>query len=75
MSKVVYVGPTIPGVASRNTVYNTVPQTVNEAAREAPYLLSLCVPIEDLPDALRQIRNQSGSIYSFYRKALTSQAK
>ena len=72
--KVVYVGPTILGVATRNTVYEEVPASLEAAAESAPYLLSLCVPINGLADAMKQISQKTGSIYTFYRKALTYSA-
>jgi hypothetical protein len=68
-TRVVYVGPTIIGLATRNTTYSEIPQELREAAKEAPYLLSLCVPIGRLPVALDQIRKQQGGIYTFYQKA------
>ena len=66
----VYVGPTILNVATRNTTYSAVPDTLTEAAKEAPYLMNLCVPVSRLASALKQIRNQEGAIYTFYLKAL-----
>lgn len=74
MSKIVYVGPTIIGVAVRNTVYDELPQSLKTAIQNAPYLGNLCVPIGDLADAMAQIRNESGAIYTMYKKALTYSA-
>ena len=72
MSKIVYVGPTIPGVANRNTAYDdTPPEALQAAIRNAPYLGNLVVPISDLADAMAQIRNRNGAIYTLYKKALT----
>lgn len=70
-NRVVYVGPTIPGVATRNVTYSEVPESIQQAAKAAPYLLSLCVPIKRLGTALRQIQGKQGGIYTFYQKALT----
>ncbi len=69
-SRVVYVGPTIVGVATHNTTYSEIPQELKKAAETAPYLLSLCVPIRQLSGALAQIRQQKGGIFTFYQKAL-----
>ncbi|MCD7857734.1 MAG: hypothetical protein LUG55_08070 [Clostridiales bacterium] len=74
MSKIAYVGPTIIGVATRNTIYSSIPDSLTEAAENAPYLLSLCVPISSLPAAMKQIADQKGYIYTFYRKALAYKA-
>lgn len=68
--KVVYVGPSIVGVATRNTIYSRIPETIRTAAKEHPFLLSLCVPVGGLAGALRQIANRDGQIYTFYCKAL-----
>lgn len=70
MSKVVYVGPTIPGIADRNVVYSSVPKAITDRVNEAPFLTGLCVPISDLPSAMRQIEQKRGSIFTFYKQAL-----
>lgn len=72
--KVVYVGPTIPGVATRNATYSEVPESITAAATSAPYLPSLCVPISGLADALKQIAQKRGAIYIFYKQALSFRA-
>lgn len=74
MNKTVYVGPTIIGVATRNTVYDTIPESLQTAIQSAPYLGNLCIPISNLADAMAQIRNKSGAIYTLYKKALTYSA-
>ena len=75
MSKIVYVGPTIPGVANRNTAYDDTPSEALQAAiQNAPYLGNLVVPISGLADAMAQIRNRSGAVYTLYKKALTYSA-
>ncbi len=70
MSKIVYVGPTIIGVATRNTTYSAVPDALKEAAKTAPYLMGLCVPVTRLNVALSQIQKAEGSFYTLYQKAL-----
>ena len=70
MSKFMYVGPTIIGVATRNTVYDGVPDTLRAVEDAAPYLLSLCVPLSGVSDALQQIAARDGAIYTLYTKAL-----
>lgn len=75
MSKYVYVGPTIIGVATRNTTYAEIPASLQEAIKTAPFLAGLCIPISKLSDALVQIRNKSGAIYTLYQKALNESAK
>ena len=66
-----YVGPTIPGIAIQNTVYEPIPG----AAKELPVFLDLFVPIMKYPDAERQIRKKSGRLYSAFVKALVLRNK
>ncbi len=72
MSKTVYVGPTIEGVATRNTVYEDLPERLQAAIKEWPYLSGLCVPISKLASALQQIDGKRGGTYALYQKALDS---
>lgn len=67
--KTMYVGPTIIGVAARNTTYDDVPDVI-KAETQAPFLAGLCVPLDKLPVALAQIRAKSGAFYTLYTKAL-----
>lgn len=69
-SKFVYVGPTIVGVATRNTVYDERPDALNAAIQATPYLAGLCVPISGLASAMSQIQQGQGGIYTLYQKAL-----
>lgn len=75
MSKVIYVGPTIVGVATRNTVYEELPEALRKAIQLNPYLSGLCVPIPRLAGAMGQIDRKQGSIYTLYTKALADSAK
>lgn len=69
--KTMYVGPTIAGVATRNTVYDEVPAGLRENA--SPFLLNLFVPLSDVRDAMEQINTKKGPIWTFYNKALEHQ--
>lgn len=75
MSKRIYIGPTIDGVAIRNTVYEELPEPLKKAIEAAPYLAGLCVPISSLADAMKQINGKSGATYKIYSKALRDSAK
>lgn len=67
---VVYCGPTIRGVVKQFTVYRGgVPEALAAAQKKAPVLGGLTVPLEQLPEAMRQLREQTGPIYALYRKA------
>lgn len=73
-AKFVYVGPTILGVAIRNTTYGEMPKGLDAAIKAAPYLSGLCVPIPKLADALAQISRCEGGIYTLYQRALAESA-
>ena len=75
MSKAVYVGPTITGVAVRNAVYDERPEALNRAIQANPYLGGLCVPISKLSGAMDQIDRQNGGIYTLYKRALADSAE
>lgn len=75
MSKLIYIGPTIDGIAIRNTVYEKLPEPLEAAIKKAPYLSGLCVPISELSKALKQISSKSGTTYKLYIKALKESAE
>lgn len=70
-----YVGPTIPGIAIQNTVYEPIPEAAREAAKGLPVLLDLFVPIRRYPDAERQLRDKTGRFYSAFTKAFALKNK
>lgn len=72
---VVYVGPTISGVASHNTVFNNgLPQSVQDAITKEPAFKNLLVPVSALAAATSDIANKRGATYVFYEKALNYKA-
>lgn len=75
MSKVIYVGPSITGVATRNTVHEELPEALKKAVQLNPYLSGLCIPIPRLSGAMEQIDRKQGTIYTLYKKALEDSAK
>lgn len=65
---VVYCGPSIKGVARQFTAYNNgIPEGLKQAAEKNKILAALIVPLEDLPEAMRQLRQKSGRIYTLYK--------
>mgnify|MGYP003089909324 CR=1 FL=1 len=61
-------GPSIRGVARQYTAYNNgIPQGLKEAAEKNKILAALIVPLEELPEAMRQLRQKSGRIYTLYQ--------
>ena len=53
---VVYCGPSIKGVAR-----------LKAATEKNKVLAALIVPLEDLPEAMRQLRQKSGRIHTLYK--------
>lgn len=68
--KLMYVGPTIPGIAIQNTVYTEIPKSAAEAFKEEPQMRNLFVPILKYPAAEESLRKGKGYIFSAYSKAL-----
>lgn len=65
---VVYCGPSIKGVARQFTAYNNgIPEGLKQAAEKNKILAALIVPLEDLPEAMRQLRQKSGRIHTMYK--------
>lgn len=67
---VMYVGPSIPGVALQNTVYTEIPAGALEAAESCPALRNLFVAVMDYCRAEEMIRSGSGYIHSAFEAAL-----
>lgn len=72
---VVYVGPTVPGVAAHNTVFNNgLTAEMSAAIQKEPAFGSLVVPINKLAQASKDIASKSGATYVFYKKAVEFKA-
>ena len=62
---VVYCGPSIKGVARQFTAYNNgIPEGLKAATEKNKVLAAMIVPLEELPEAMRQLRQKSGRIYT-----------
>ena len=73
--RTMYVGPTITGMATRNTVYEEKPKGLQEAIKARPYLAGLCVPFPRLAEAMAQISRGSGGFSTLYKMALAESAE
>ena len=59
----VYCGPSIPGVAKQYTAYtNGIPTALAEAIVKQPAMEGLVVPLEQLPEAMKNLRSGTGHI-------------
>lgn len=68
---VVYIGPSLRGVADRNTIYNNgLPKELTGEIEKKPSLANLLVPLPQLAEAMKQINTRQGAYYAFYQKAL-----
>ena len=67
---IVYVGPTMYGIATRNTVYSEIPAALAAEIESRPFLRDLCISVQELPGALQQIREKRGFFYTLYQKAM-----
>lgn len=68
---VVYIGPTIPGIATKNMVLNNgLTDSLKNIIAEIPVIEKLLVEPNNLASAINQINNKDGAIYTFYNKVL-----
>ena len=70
VAKFAYIGPTITGVAIRNTIYSAAPAGLLKAIEAAPYMRGLCIPVNRLAVATDQIRRRSGASWTLYAMAV-----
>lgn len=73
--KKIYIGPTLDGIAIRNTVYEELPKPLAAAIKKTPYLSGLCIPVSGLASAMKQMNSKSGTTYKLYTKALKERAE
>ncbi|CAI3657415.1 hypothetical protein [Clostridium neonatale] len=68
---VVYLGPTILGVANKNTFFNNgLSEELKKAITDVPAIGKLVVPLSEYLKAMAQLDKKEGAIYSFYIRAL-----
>lgn len=66
----VYVGPTVKGVAEKYRIFNNgLSAELIEAGKNEPAFLNLVVPVEKLAASQAEIESQSGALYAIYEKA------
>ena len=64
-----YVGPTIVGVASHGTVLNNgLTESLKATIEKEPAIRGLLIPIENAAAELREIDTKTGATYSLYEK-------
>ncbi len=66
---VIYIGPTIKGVATEGTVYNNgIPPELEEKARVVPAVKALIIPVEKLPQANTELAKKGSALSILYQK-------
>lgn len=67
--RVMYVGPTVPGIGIQNRVYTETPSDAKEVIRGNPQIGNLFIRIRDYPIANKMLREKKGYIYSAFLRA------
>lgn len=71
----IYIGPTITGVAAHNTFLNNgITDSIRKAMDKEPAFKNLVIPAENLAAAASDLREKRGAIYEFYKKAVAYRA-
>lgn len=66
---VMYIGPTIPAVATKNTVFNNgLPAELQKEIKAVPAIGALVVPIAKLAKAKKEIETKNTALEICYRK-------
>lgn len=67
---VVYIGPDLKNIVSRNTIFkNGIPEEITKEAGSLPVIMKLFVPLKKLPEALKTF-TQGGFYKTLYDNAL-----
>ena len=66
---VIYIGPTIVGVVTQNSIFNNgIPYELEETMKEIPVVEKLIIPVESLATASQQLNKKQGILYTCYEK-------
>ncbi len=73
---IIYMGPSIRGVAAYGTVYNNgIPDALGEKIREIPVIAQLLVPVEAASQAMADRADGSTAFGACYEKTLAELRK
>lgn len=68
-----YVGPTVPGVVTKNRIYiGKLPDKVEERKSKDPYFANLLIPVEQLVTARQKLQETTSVLAVSYLKVLNS---
>lgn len=69
--KIVYVGPTLPGVAKEGTIYlNRMTPQLEEACRKLPEIEEFVIPLAEYEEVKRRIRDPQDALSQIYQDIL-----
>lgn len=69
--KIVYVGPTLTGVAKEGTIYlNGVTPQLEEARRKLPEIEEFVIPLAEYEEVKRRIRDPQDALSQIYQDIL-----
>ena len=68
----IYIGPTIPGVARNNQVFEggVLPKALTEKKETIPAIGALIIPVSKLGTADQQLRIENSTLNVLYKKTL-----
>jgi len=68
---VMYLGPTISGVARHSTVFKSgsLPPKAVECISRFPVMARLFVPLKEMPSAVKAINMKKGALWEIYTQA------
>lgn len=67
----VYIGPTIKAIVSKNKIFNNgLTPEFEKFVEEKPYINNLIVSLEELHVALKDINTKHGFYYEYYKRAM-----
>lgn len=68
-----YVGPTIPGVVTKNRIYiGKLPTKVEDRKSKDPYFANLLIPVEQLVTARQKLQEKTSVLAVSYLKVMNS---
>lgn len=69
MMQQMYVGPTVPGLVTKNRIYiGSLPDRVEERKKRDSYFANLFIPVDQLVTARQNLQNQNSVLAVSYRE-------
>lgn len=69
---VMYLGPTIKGVAATGTLYNNgLPKEMEEEVKKQPLIKELLIPLGQIAEKQKALKDRGSAISTIYQKIAT----